>query len=65
MHPVTPEVDMPFLPFVYDISMGVRREDQALAAALDDVIQKRQHEIQSILRDYGVPFGAAGTEVQG
>ena len=54
--PVSPEVDVPFLPFVFDISMGVRREDQALAAALDDVIGRRQHEIQSILSRYGVPL---------
>src|SRR5689334_1267113 len=28
--PVSPEVDLPFLPFVFDIAMGVRRGDQAL-----------------------------------
>jgi mxaJ protein len=65
MHPVRPEVDMPFLPFVYDISMGVRREDQALATALDDVIQKREPEIRSILTGYGVPFAVGGKGVRG
>jgi quinoprotein dehydrogenase-associated probable ABC transporter substrate-binding protein len=65
MHPVTPEVDMPFLPFVYDISMGVRREDQPLAAALDDAIERHGREIRSILADYGVPFADPGKGVQG
>ena len=65
MHPVTPEVDMPFLPFVYDISMAVRRDDQALAAALDAAIERHEREIRTILSAYSVPFADPGKGVQG
>jgi mxaJ protein len=54
--PVTPQVDVPFLPFVYDISMGVRRQDTGLAQALDDVIVRRAAEIRGILERFGVPL---------
>ena len=30
LRPVSPEIDLPFLPFVYDVSMGVRHGDLAL-----------------------------------
>ncbi|HYC88729.1 MAG TPA: substrate-binding domain-containing protein [Thermoanaerobaculia bacterium] len=53
--PFTPEIDLPFLPFVFDISMAVRREDTALRDQLDQIIEKRQPEIAKILREYGVP----------
>ncbi|MBI4512482.1 MAG: quinoprotein dehydrogenase-associated putative ABC transporter substrate-binding protein [Gemmatimonadetes bacterium] len=54
--PVTPTIDLPFLPFVYDISMGVRREDEALKAELEEVLDRKGAEIRKILEDYGVPF---------
>ncbi|MGN6183127.1 MAG: substrate-binding domain-containing protein [Thermoanaerobaculia bacterium] len=53
--PVTPEIDLPFLPFVYDIAMGVRREDVALRNELDAILERRQPEIDRILATYGVP----------
>jgi mxaJ protein len=53
--PVSPEVDVPYLPFVFDIAMGVRRGDTALRDTLDAVIVRRQREIDRILADYGVP----------
>jgi mxaJ protein len=53
--PVSPEIDLPFLPFVYDIAMGVRREDAALKQELDAILERRQPEIDRILADYGVP----------
>jgi mxaJ protein len=53
--PVSPEIDLPFLPFVYDISMGVRREDVALRQELDAILERRKTEIDRILADYGVP----------
>jgi mxaJ protein len=52
--PVTPQIDPPFLPFVYDISMGTRRGD-TLGTHLDRVIVRRRAEIDRILDDYGVP----------
>jgi mxaJ protein len=53
--PVSPQIDRPFLPFVYDISMGVRRGDAALRDALEQIMGRRRAEIDRILDDYGVP----------
>ena len=52
---VSPQIDLPFLPFVFDISMAVRRGDTTLRERLDSIIERRQSEIDAILRDYGVP----------
>jgi mxaJ protein len=52
----TPEIDLPFLPFVFDISMAVRRGDTELRDRLDRIIEKRHAEIGTILRQYGVPL---------
>jgi mxaJ protein len=54
--PVSPQIDPPYLPFVFDIAMGVRRGDTTLRTALDEVIVRRQREIDAILRRYGVPL---------
>ena len=53
--PVTPQIDVPFLPFVYDISMGVRRGEDAFKERLEQVLQQRRAEIEEILDQYGVP----------
>jgi mxaJ protein len=52
---VTPQIDLPFLPFVFDISMGVRRGNDTLREDLNSIIQRRRTEIDRILSDYGVP----------
>ena len=54
--PVSPRIDLPFLPFVYDISMGVRREDVQLKERLEEVLDRRAQEIRKILESYGVPL---------
>jgi quinoprotein dehydrogenase-associated probable ABC transporter substrate-binding protein len=54
--PVSPQADSRFVRFVYDISMGVRRDDAALARALDEVIARRRDAIRRVLVDYGVPL---------
>jgi mxaJ protein len=53
--PVSPQIDLPFLPFVFDISMGVRRGDTALREQLDREIERRHDDIDRILDRYGVP----------
>lgn len=53
--PVTPQIDQPFLPFVFDISMGVRREDLAFKEELDRILDSRRDDIDRLLLDYGVP----------
>jgi mxaJ protein len=57
--PVSPPSDLPFLPFVYDISMGVRKGDEALRTELEAILERRRPEIESILDTYGVPRVAA------
>jgi len=53
--PVSPQVDLPALPFVYDISMGVRRGDDELRRRLDEFLERRRPEVERILDEYGVP----------
>lgn len=53
--PVTPQIDRPFMPFVFDIAMGVRRDDQQFRDQLEQIIEKHKIEIDQILADYGVP----------
>jgi len=53
--PVSPRIDLPFLPFVFDISMGVRYGDSTFRHQLDDFIERRRSSIDSLLAVYGVP----------
>ncbi|PYQ47867.1 MAG: quinoprotein dehydrogenase-associated putative ABC transporter substrate-binding protein [Acidobacteria bacterium] len=55
LRPVNPQIDVPFLPFVFEISMGVRRGDSALRDQLDREIEHRRGDIERILDAYGVP----------
>jgi mxaJ protein len=54
--PVPPDPGLPCLPFALDISLGVRKDDTALKQELEEVLQRRQVEIRSILEDYGIPL---------
>jgi mxaJ protein len=56
LEPVSPQIDLPFLPMVYDIAMAVRRGDDSLHAALNDVIRRRRGEIRALLEGAGVPL---------
>ncbi|MCM8735675.1 hypothetical protein M5E06_16120 [Azospirillum sp. A1-3] len=53
--PVTPGVDGPTLPMMFDISMGLRKEDTALRGQLGDAMERNRSAIDRILADYGVP----------
>jgi len=44
------------LPFTFEISMAVRRDDSVLARQLDEVIKRRAQDLEQILRAYGVPM---------
>ena len=61
--PVSPQIDQPFLPFVFDISMGVRRGDQEFKDRVDQFLEKRRSEIDRILADYRVPRAEGGSGV--
>ena len=56
--PVSPAIDPPGLPFVYDIAMGVRRGQEAFKSELEGVLDRRRADIQKILEDYGIPLVA-------
>jgi mxaJ protein len=53
--PVSPQIDLPFLPFVYDISLGVRRGEQAFKEELEAALERRRGEVEKILDDYHIP----------
>jgi mxaJ protein len=56
VQPITPQADSPSRPFVFDISMAVRRGDTARRQMLENFIVRRLAEIDRLLADYGVPF---------
>jgi mxaJ protein len=53
--PVEPEIDPPGLPFTFAISMGVRKGNSTLRDDLEQILNKRNSEIRTILDQYGVP----------
>jgi quinoprotein dehydrogenase-associated probable ABC transporter substrate-binding protein len=57
--PVSPPHDLPFLPFSFAISLGVRKDDEAFRAELERVLERLQLEIEAILDAYAVPRVAA------
>lgn len=63
--PVKPEIDQPFLPFVYDISVGVRRNEQQFRERIEQILRERRPEIQNLLKQYGVPEVQEGMRAEG
>ncbi|HET8713030.1 MAG TPA: substrate-binding domain-containing protein [Gemmatimonadales bacterium] len=55
--PVSPQIDVPFLPFVFDIAMAVRRgaPDDSLHTLLNVALERHKPEISRLLDSYGVP----------
>jgi mxaJ protein len=53
--PVTPWLDGPQSPMVFDISMGLRRDDRALRRELDHALARNREAIDRILDAYHVP----------
>ena len=53
---VSPQIDVPYLPFVFDIAMGVRRGETPFRDSLDAILLRRKPEIDRILASYGVPL---------
>ena len=54
--PVSPAIDLPFLPFVYDVSIGVRRGEDAFKEELEAILDRKRQEIEALLESYGVPI---------
>jgi mxaJ protein len=63
--PVEPQIDLPFLPFVFDIGMGVRHGETELREELDGALERRTAEINEILAEYGVPVLGRAVAVRG
>jgi mxaJ protein len=59
--PVSPGSDLPALPFVFDISMGVRRHENRLKDQLDAIIKQNSVQIAGILQSYGIPLVRSAT----
>ena len=53
--PVRGDPQSPSLPMSFNISMGVRRSNKELRDKLNDVIERRQPDIERILEEYGIP----------
>ncbi|GJE04408.1 substrate-binding domain-containing protein [Methylobacterium isbiliense] len=53
--PVEPAIDGPKGPMVFDIAMGVRREDEDLRREVGAALERHRTEIDAILREYDVP----------
>lgn len=53
--PVSPRIDGPQRPMVFDIAMGVRREDEELRREVGAVLDRHRGEVDAILADYHVP----------
>jgi mxaJ protein len=63
--PVTPWLDGPQAPMVFDVSMGVRREDRTLRRELDAALERNRAAIGKILDAYHVPRVAPDAEGPG
>jgi mxaJ protein len=53
--PVEPQIDVPFLPLVFDVSMAVRRGDDALRGRLERALAAERAAIDGLLAEYRVP----------
>jgi mxaJ protein len=53
--PVSPEIDLPYLPFTYDISVGVRRGEDQLKDSIEQILDRRRSDVDAILASYKVP----------
>jgi mxaJ protein len=62
--PVSPQIDPPFMPLVFDIAMGVRRQDTTFRHQLDSIIGRRRDAISAILDEYFVPRVGTAVAVQ-
>jgi mxaJ protein len=56
LDPVTPWLDDAQWPMIYDISVGVQKNNAGLRRELDDLLTKRRADIDRLLRGYHVPL---------
>jgi mxaJ protein len=63
IEPVESSRDSPSLPFAFGISLAVRRGDSALLTRLEQVLDRRRADIDTILAEYHVPRVDARSEL--
>lgn len=56
LEPVTPWFDDAQWPMQFEVSVGVRKDNQKLLKEIDRVLAKRRPEIRKLLEDYRVPL---------
>ena len=61
---VTPQNDGPRVPMVFDINMGVRRDDPTLRDEINAALSKLRPKINAVLANYGVPRADLPVEMQ-
>jgi mxaJ protein len=61
---VTPQNDGPRLPMVFDINMGVRKDDPNLRDEVNAALAKLQPQIDAVLARYGVPRADLPVDMQ-
>jgi len=61
---VTPQNDGPRLPMVFDIDMGVRRDDPQLRDEINGALARLQPRIDAVLASYNVPRADLPVDVQ-
>jgi mxaJ protein len=58
IEPVTPALDDSQWPMVYDISMGVRRDNLQLRGQIESILRKERPRIDALLSTYHIPQSA-------
>ena len=61
---VTPQNDGPRVPMVFDINMGVRRDDPTLRDEINAALSKLRPKIDAVLANYRVPRADLPVEMQ-
>jgi mxaJ protein len=61
---VRPQNDGPRLPMVFDINMGVRRDDPSLRDEINAALSKLRPKIDAVLASYGIPRADLPVEMQ-
>lgn len=56
LRPLAERDSLTDFPFQFNIAMGVRRRDRELRDSLNALIERKQPELQAILKEYGVPL---------
>jgi mxaJ protein len=62
VQPITPWLDGPQWPMVFDVSMGVRKQDVALRRELDRALRQLAPEVERLLTEFRVPRGADSSD---